>query len=367
MNDSKNTINLTTKEKDNIKNELEDYIDNFDKMNPKLSSETQIAVREAANSGDKDLFDLACIVAYTAIENHYRRRAFSYKQYSNTEISDLMDELFIVISEKIIDYDGIHSLFTFFDPYINRAFMIARERGLGVQLTKYYQDMGVLISRAYSDLSAKDYDNPSITDISDYIKIYYGRNVSEKTILSWREQRQPISSLDSLSSPIVINDRTDDHPEKALENNEDLKEFYDSFEKLTIKHKELIRCEIEFDEANNRTPTVRELTKLFNEKTGDKFTETEVKSLRRAAHKEFKNHFLLIKNEDTDDNVVEEYEGLESFTQKFNYIYLDQDDEEDIKNAIESDIEYIFGEEPLEEVDNGLDDSIDTDINLDDF
>lgn len=366
MTDIKNNDNLTIEERNDIKNQLEGYIDGFDKTNPKLSPEMQIAVRQAANSGNKELFDLACIVAYTAIENHYKRRAFSYKQYSNTEINDLMDELFIVISEKIADYDGVHSLFTFFDPYINRAFMIARERGLGVQLTKYYQDMGVLISRAYSDLSAKDYDNPSITDISDYIKIYYGRNVSEKTILSWRDQRQPISSLDSLSSPIVVNDRTDDHPEKALESNEELREFYDSFEKLTTKHKEIIRCELEFDEVNNRTPTARELTELFNEKTNDHFSENEIKSLRRAAHKEFKNHFLIIKSNDDKEDIIEEYGGLESFTQKFNYVYLDQDDEEDIKNAIEADIEYIFDDGPMG-LDNVSDDNKDIEINLDDF
>lgn len=362
---TKDKIQITEERKEELYKELNDYLDTFDKKNPKLTEETQLAVRDAANSGDKDLFDLATIVAYTAIGNHYRKRAYSYKQYSNTEINDLMSELYIVINENIIRYDGVHSLFTFFNPYINRAFMIAREKGLGVQLTKYYQDMGVLISRAYSDLAANDFDNPSVSDLSEYIKLEYGRKVSEKTILTWQQQRQPVSSLDSETSPIIISDRDDYHPEKSLENEEEMNEFYDSFDKLTARHKDIITLELKFDEENNRMPTIRELTKLMNKANDDSFTENEVKSLRRAAHKEFKSHFLSRTNEENAIAMAEEYEGLDVFTKKFNYVSFDEDSfDEDIRNAIENDIDYIFGDDKDIDISTG---GTSTEVDLDDF
>lgn len=103
----------------------------------------------------------------------------------------------------------------------------------------------------------------------------------------------------------------------------------------------------------------------MNKSSDESFTESEIKSLRRAAHKEFKSHFLSRTNEENVAAMAEEYEGLEAFTEKFNYVDFDEDSfDEDIKNAIESDIDYIFADDGDIEVSTGR---MPTEIDLDDF
>lgn len=290
---AKPLFSLNSKEKAKLINNLNNSLKNFNPKKAKISDEEKMWIRQATNCGCDELYNLGSYFAYIAVEEYYKNLASKYKDDKNTEVNDFLSELYIVVHNNINRYDGVHSLFTFMEPVVNSAFMIARGMGKGRGVSKYYQDIGVTVKRAEHELAAQGFDEPSILDLRDYIKHKFKRNISETTIEKYKIYSQTEESMDGSEKQYASGEGY--NPEALYLEEEKRVEFYNAVEKLSPRYKLYIMKELEYISLYGTMPSVE---KVFNKmKTEcENLTMYEATQIRRAAHIELKGYFLRTKN-----------------------------------------------------------------------
>ena len=239
MKEEKNSVKITIEEQKKIKKKLQEAIKNFDPKHPKLSDEINMTIRLGVNSGVKELFDIGCELAYVATVNRYKKIAAKFQDPPRTVIEDFIYlELFATIREHIQNYDGIHSLYTYFDPYVKSTFMKVREKGRGNVLSKYYIDCNVTIQKAREELKNNGFTNVSPVDLSNWIRIYMGKEVSSTTIERIDELDVSIESLEAKPTPLP--DKTNEDPLKCLKQNMYEEKFQNTINILSNRHKDFM-------------------------------------------------------------------------------------------------------------------------------
>lgn len=280
--------NLTEDEKQKLYNDIQNAIKGFDASSPKLTKKEQMWIRKSTNCGDDKLYNAGSLFAYTAIKSHYYKVAIKYNDYARTSTEDLMSELYIAVHVNIHKYDGKHSLFTFFDPIVTSAFMIAKGAGRGGMMSKYYHDVGVTIRRAEQELKAAGFNDPSLLDIRDYIFVKFKKTISEATIERYYKYSQDIESIDASEKQYAAEDETD--PELAVIEQERKIEFYEGVNKLTPRYRLYIITELEYISMYGKQPAVKVVYEKMKTQC-DNLTMYEARQIQRAAHIELRSFF----------------------------------------------------------------------------
>lgn len=330
---------LTQAEEDELYNKIQNSIDNFNPREPFISLEEQQWIRIATNSGSDRLYNQGSLFAYTIIKNRYEKLADKYQDSFRTEKEDLMSELYIAVHTNIYKYNGVHPIFTFFDPIVNAAFTIARGTGKGGGMSKYYQDVGVTIRRAENELSAKGYDNPSILDVRDYIKVRYGKNISESTIERYKKYAQDVESMDGSEKQFASDGIGD--PEDIVMEEEKKLEFYKGLDKLSPRHRLLVMVELEHISKTGENPSIQEIFSAMKDQC-ENLTTLEVTQIQRAAHIELRGYFTRKKKRDLPVNKMR--------TLTTDFALLAEDEQNIVDAMANSDIDQIIpAERPFKE------------------
>ena len=88
------------------------------------------------NQGDKDLVDLAHLVAISATWPHFMHEAKQYLDAHRTEMDDLYLAYCICVHESLPDYNPEHDFITFMAPRVRAVFASTRARGSGYQFLR---------------------------------------------------------------------------------------------------------------------------------------------------------------------------------------------------------------------------------------
>ena len=288
MEKEKRLIELSIEEQEHIMKIMNDAIAQFDPRHPKLSDEANMAIRMGVNSGIEELFDIGCELAYKATLNHYKKLAKNYQDPPRTAVEDLVNsELYITIREHIKNFDGIHSLYTYFDPYVTSAFMKAKERGRGNILTKYYMDSSVTIKRARSILGSNGFTDVSSVDLSEWIRLYMNKDISALTIERIDEMDVTIESIDA--RPTSVSDPTSEDPAKILKNNKYEEKFKNTLGFLSDRHKMFMAAALDFTDRTGLVPTYEDAYEICKSFAPD-ITKDQAVRLMRGAYSEVKRH-----------------------------------------------------------------------------
>ena len=326
MEKDKNLVNLSLEEQQKIKTDMRNAISCFDPKNPKLSDELNMDIRLAVNSGVKELIDTGCELAYLATLNHYKKLAVKYQDPPRTEIEDLVNlELFSTIRDHIKNFDGIHSLFTFFDPYVKATFMKAREKGRGHVLTKHYMDSSVIIIRARRQLTGAGLTNVSSLDLSKWIKIHMNKDISPTTIERIDDLTVNVESLDGMVKEVA--DPTVGDPSKLVIQSKSEEKFWNTVEALSDRHKAFMAAALDFTDRTGCSPTAADALEICKTFIPD-VTSDQATRLMRAAYTEFKRYNRRYrKHEDTPINNMRMFEDIQ----------IMENEEKDIENALMDD------------------------------
>ena len=335
---------------DELFNKIQNSIDNFDSREPKLSKEEQLWIREATNRNSERLYNQGSLFAFKAIETHYKKVADKYKDFGRTEKEDLMSELYIAVHTNIYKYDGIHSLFTFFDPIVSSTFMITRGTGRGGGISKYYQDVGVTIKRAERELLAKGFDNYTVLDVRDYIKVRYGKNISESTIERYNQYSQDVESIDAFEKQIASEGMG--NPENICLEQEKKVEFYQGLEKLSPRHKLFVIKELEYISKHGDSPSAQKVFDMMKDEC-ENLTLLEATQIQRAAHIELRSYFTRKKKREIPVN------KMRTLTTDFDLL---AEDEQNIIDAVDGGFL-----DSILPVNKPYEDSEQEEINLDDM
>ena len=252
-----------------------------------LTLEMQEILRKGSNSGDKEIEQLCCLLAYEATEAFYSKKAASYVDRNRTEFGDLQSELYILISQNLHKYNGKHSLFTFFDPLVKRSFAKAREQGRGLNSSRYFRDLGPFITKAQEELKKIGLENPTSMDLSDYIRVKRGKVIAGSTIEQWIIAHKTDTSLNDFGD--VFKDANENNsPEASLIKREETDEFYVAISKTSPASQEILLAEVAHIEKHGLIPTVKDLYPTLLQKNSSlRLQDAEL--LVTHAHNELKS------------------------------------------------------------------------------
>lgn len=278
---------LTRSQQNKLKKRLTSvYNDIIEEQKPKIDVTIQEDIRLAVNSGKKELFDLGCIVAMTAIKPYYLALAIKYQNPPNITVEDLLNApLYEVVRENIKNYNAKYSLVTYFERYLRHAFMSARIECLGGEWSKYYMDTNVIVKRAEEELEAEGLYDVSAPDLSKWIEINLNKDISATTILKLREMNMPVISLDGMERQFT--DIKADDPAKIYEEKERLEDFYKSINELDEFYAKFFRVALEYIEETGEIPETE--TQAFNicKKFMKKVTKPQAGRIMKNAFKEY--------------------------------------------------------------------------------
>ena len=327
---------LSDDEKKALAKQILERLDNKKKLKKTLESKGNKEpkekifqeIKQAASAGDEELRKLASLLAFESVKNYYNnKKAPAYVENGRTSKEDLQSELFLVILENIEKYNGENGLFAFFEPYVRNSFMKARERGRGIQMTKYYQDMGVLIVKAKKEISKYGLYNPTPIDIADYIKVKMNRPVSPYAVESWLNVHSHEKSIDDMIH--TLEERNDSYqPEKTTIKREEQRIFYEKINQLTPVSRKLILLEVEYTEEYGIVPSFDDISSdillMFPELTKQmaeaRLTDAhnELKAIVKGTKRKLKrlplNH--MMKSEDLKEVSEELFMDIETAMEK---------------------------------------------------
>ena len=257
---------LTSKEKEKLKKDLGTTLRKIEKINHKqLDDQEQMNVRIAANSNDKDLFDLACLVAFRLLYNRNTRESNKYSHSGTMDTDDYLSETYIVIAENIKNYDGIHSLFTFFNILITKRFVELRNEGDSIPSSRRYEIMNINIKKAEREIGRKTGNyNPTPSDISEYLKIFHGKNYGEQAIIRCKELKNPSTSFENVEEIMKSYDEFG-NPERVAIIKEKTEQFEEALNGLDKLSKLLILKEIEYMDTYIELPSANDLYNMMKE------------------------------------------------------------------------------------------------------
>lgn len=282
-------------------NKLQDKLTNIyntivKEPNPKIDEKTQEDIRLAANCGVKELFDIACLVAMAVIKPNCLKIANKYQEPPYVLVEDLLNApLYEVIRDNIKNYNAKFALFTYFNSYVKHAFMIAREEGRGSGKTKYHMDTLVIINRAKNELKAEGFDNVSAPDLSKWIELHYGKDISPTTITKLCETNVKILSIEGMEKKQIENLRSPD-PAKVFEEKARKETFRKSIRELDRRHALFLEAALEFIEETGEIPkTQSHAIEICEKFMGKKIPRIQAERIMRGAFKQYVRRYKLNK------------------------------------------------------------------------
>ena len=349
MTTTENTVDaaifLSAEQKNQIRKRLTAVRDDLAAIHRKVSlpASTLRDIHLAVNSGDESLLALATETAYWALYVYSEKKAHTYVETGKSTLEDYMQTLYIAIATNIKSYDGKHALVTFFEPSIVAAFMITRNEGHSIQVSKYYLDQVVIVSRAEKALQATGLTSPNVHDIYDYIQQHEKCNISELTIRRVRDIIRPVDSLDGMTKTLVDNNEFA-NPEAKVIAAEKAEEVHKVIDCLPEKHRTVMNMMLDYIRENEKMITTAEACERL-QKLDPTATKESVARVINSAKLEFSRYFSDPAKDELPVNGIGLGDGLSFF-----------DDEQDILDALAMDEDF-FNNYSLMDDDDDLSDS----------
>lgn len=277
---------LTDEEKDILSEAILEKQSSRKKKREALSSELQHLIYKGVHSLDPESKQLGTYLAYQSVERFFLKKATKYIEEGHSNLDEYLSELYIIISEKIMDYNPKYTLTTFLDPYVTSHFTMARDKNRGISDNRYFRDLGTYIVNAQDELKKMGLEDPTPLDISDFVRVKRNKKISVSTIEQWISAHNQTKSVEEL---IYMKDANVNHqPDLFLLKKEDMEEFYLALSKISKMSQELIFKEIEYIQKKSVVPTVKELfAEIMAGNYGLTFKEFSV--LFNQAHNELKS------------------------------------------------------------------------------
>lgn len=238
---------------------------------------------------EKNLLNLACLVATDSAWHYYQKEAANYLDSYRTEMSDLYQEFYLLVQEELPSYQPEYDLLTFLKTRVKPAFSATKTKGAGIYTTKHYQDAGVKIRHAERELAKIGNDNPSAEDIYEYIAGTQKKEVAITTIMRYRAQNPAVLPID-LSKIAVLGGERIKGPEEELIREEELKTFYETKGKLPSTLLNIMNMQLKYIEMYGKVPDAQELCEKAAEK-GYHYTAERISNLIRAAYLQLRRYY----------------------------------------------------------------------------
>ena len=242
------------------------------------------------NQDDKDLVDLAHLVAISATWPHFMREAKQYLDAHRTEMDDLYQAYCVCMYEELHDYNPEFDLITFMTPRVKPVFAQTRRKGTGSSMSKHYLDAGVKVRNAQQALAKLGNTNPSPEDIYEYI---YGsdKRTSIVTIRRYMAQDPKTVPYDPENGKLMGN-KIIDGPEEAYLKYEDMRIFYETKDRLIPKYQTVINIELEYEKEHGEMPSIQKMCEIMEKDYKEKISEKGMNNLVVCAHQHMRDYYM---------------------------------------------------------------------------
>ena len=322
-------VSMTKLEKEQVANRLQTAFTDLTEKNKKGSSQYNHDIYLAANSGDKELSDLATLVAFYSIRPFFSGVAKKYQNNAGKpEIDDFMNELYIKIFKDIRDYNPEFSLIAWLHPWAIQIFQETKKKETGQSISQYYQNAGILVAKASRELEKAGVVDPDDLDIYEYIRDNYPeKNVGLVTVQRVRAQNFIYESLDQKNASIADTSEYA-NPERAFLSKEKTEGFEEAKNGLSERSRLIIEMEQEYIRQQGEMPSV-EYVLLLLQKYDPSLTEAKVARMINSAHQELKRKYRKKKAAESPVNNIMSADAENSYM---------EEDEMMIMEAIEEDL-----------------------------
>ena len=324
------TLNLSESEKKRIFGRLSAAVETLAAKSAKGSSEYDEDIYLAANSGDKDLADLATVVAFYSVRPFFSNLARKFQNSAGKpEIDDFMNDLYVnKIFKDIREYNPEYSLIAWLNPWAVPIFQETKKKELGQSMSQYYQNVGIVVTRATRALEKAGNYNPTDLDIYEYIRDNFPKKeIGLVTVQRVRAQNFTYESLDQKSTAIADTSEFA-NPERAFISKEKTESFEEAKDSLSERNRLIIEMEQEYVRQQGEMPPIEYITTML-QKYDPSLTEKKVARMINSAHQELKRKYKRKKYAEAPVNNMASAETENSYM---------EEDEMIIMEAIEEDI-----------------------------
>lgn len=324
------TLNLSESEKKRIFGRLSAAVETLAAKSAKGSSEYNEDIYLAANSGDKDLADLATVVAFYSVRPFFSNLARKFQNSAGKpEIDDFMNDLYVnKIFKDIREYNPEYSLIAWLNPWAVPIFQETKKKELGQSMSQYYQNVGIVVTRATRALEKAGNYNPTDLDIYEYIRDNFPKKeIGLVTVQRVRAQNFTYESLDQKSTAIADTSEFA-NPERAFISKEKTESFEEAKDSLSERNRLIIEMEQEYVRQQGEMPPIEYITTML-QKYDPSLTEKKVARMINSAHQELKRKYKRKKYAEAPVNNMASAETENSYM---------EEDEMIIMEAIEEDI-----------------------------
>ena len=324
------TLNLSESEKKRIFGRLSAAVETLAAKSAKGSSEYNEDIYLAANSGDKDLADLATVVAFYSVRPFFSNLARKFQNSAGKpEIDDFMNDLYVnKIFKDIREYNPEYSLIAWLNPWAVPIFQETKKKELGQSMSQYYQNVGIVVTRATRALEKAGNYNPTDLDIYEYIRDNFPKKeIGLVTVQRVRAQNFTYESLDQKSTAIADTSEFA-NPERAFISKEKTESFEEAKDSLSERNRLIIEMEQEYVRQQGEMPPIEYITTML-QKHDPSLTEKKVARMINSAHQELKRKYKRKKYAEAPVNNMASAEAEDSYM---------EEDETIIMEAIEEDI-----------------------------
>ena len=239
---------------------------------------------------EKEVLDLAVTLAGDAAWFVYRKEAAKYRDDQNTDMNDLYQEFLMWVGVHILDYRPEYDINTYLKKRVKSVFYNTKAKGRGQSTTKHYQDSGVKVKHAMSELEKIGNKNISAEDIYEYIAATEKNPVPLATIERCLMQDATCLSL-SVVGENALNREYQKGPEETFMDKVKNDYIHETIERLSPNLREVLHAYLDFVTEYSKTPTSEELKVVLNKDGAHSYTERRVSSLLTAALDQFSRHY----------------------------------------------------------------------------
>ena len=296
------------------------------------SPEVEQAIYEAVHSGDSTLKERACVLVHNSLRGFEDKIIGHYGiTHSSPDYQDFVQECFLTIFMEIGAWDpGKGRLSTFFDTRFRKT--CTEARGNTGQLgTRYYENMNTDIRKAIDAFAKEGNNNPSPIELREYIRMHFNKKMSDKTITNVLEKLKDVSSIDvgkEVTYPAEYMD-----PVSLILQQENVREVRECIGTLEPQHRLLLEIELALMADGRFDGTgvpVKQIANEYRKHVPDATAEW-VKHMKTAAERSFYRRY----GARTGGRMTPVNAGKA-------VMHEVMQDEEDIRCAIEMDIDRIF-------------------------
>ena len=245
------------------------------------------------------------------------------------EIDDFMNDLYVnKIFKDIREYNPEYSLIAWLNPWAVPIFQETKKKELGQSMSQYYQNVGIVVTRATRALEKAGNYNPTDLDIYEYIRDNFPKKeIGLVTVQRVRAQNFTYESLDQKSTAIADTSEFA-NPERAFISKEKTESFEEAKDSLSERNRLIIEMEQEYVRQQGEMPPIEYIT-IMLQKHDPSLTEKKVARMINSAHQELKRKYKRKKYAEAPVNNMASAETENSYM---------EEDEMIIMEAIEEDI-----------------------------